>query len=235
MVGEETFFSRNGFLKMRRLFLLAFIIEMGIYFVVSSIPYSNPALVSSLKSAQDTVAGLSLVGMIFYIFPHNLLIATLEFIPVAGQALFVLSTIQTPLALSASAYSVGIPGILAFVSLLLVPDTLIEVSAYALATATSIYMFQILVKSRTEFGAKVWKFIYMYLLTVLVLFIAGTFESVAIKFSLTENYPNNAIYPLMLWIPAIPVIYLLIRLFRHINRDEYQKAPEPLPDIMDFR
>ncbi len=38
--------------------------------------------------------------------------------------------------------------------------------------------------------------------------------------------PDNILYPLLLWIPAVPVLYLLISLFRRINRDEYGKSED---------
>ncbi len=228
MAEEETFFSKNGFLKLGRLFLIVYIIELAVFFIISSIPYSNPGLAASLKTTQNSITGMGLLPMILYISSHNLFIATVEFIPFLGQAMFVFSIIETPLVLSASATSAGVPGILAFISILLIPDTLIEISSYAVATATSIYMIYIMIHSRGKLMGKMRKIFYLYLFTALELFIAGTFESVAITFAQTQASPNNVIYSLLLWIPAVPIIYLLIRLFRRINRDEYVKSTDDI-------
>ncbi len=231
---EETFFRRNGIIKLRSLFLVFFLSEMLVYFIVSAIPYSNPAMTTQLRSEQTATYSLGLVGMIFWIFPHNLLIATIEFIPIVGQFIFVYSIIATPLALAAMSSSVGVSGMLTFLSLLLIPDTLIEVPSYAVASATSIYLLYILIKSRSSLKAKSRKILYMYLFTVLELFIAGTFESVAIQIGLTLPASESAIYVLLLWIPAAVVIYLLVRLFRYINRDEYGKSREVSPDYFQI-
>ena len=231
---EETFLQKNGVIKLRSLFLLFFLLEMIAYFIVSAIPYSNPALVTQLQSQQNATYSLGLVGMIFWIFPHNMLIATIEFIPIVGQFFFVYSIIATPLALAATSTFMGVPGILTFISLLLIPDTIIEMPSYAVAAATSIYMFYILVKSRSSFRAKMRKILSMYLFVVLELFIAGTFESVAIQIGLTLPASESATYVLLLWIPAAVVIYILFRLFRRINRDEYGRTEEIATDYFQF-
>ena len=66
---------------------------------------------------------------------------------------------------------------------------------------------------------------------VLELAIAGTFESVEIVLSGPSN--NNIVYPLMMWIPAVPAILLLIMLFRRINHDEYKPKDKDI-DTFNF-
>lgn len=232
---EETFFRRNGILKLRSLFLVIFISEMLLYFIITSIPYSNAALVAQLKAEEDATYSLGLVGMIFSIFPHNLLIATLEFIPVVGQFFFISSMIETPLVLSATASTLGVPGIITFISLLFLPDTIVELPSYAVATATSIYLFYLLIKGRSVLREKARKILHMYLFTVLELFIAGTLESAAIEMGLTLPSPDKVIYPLLLWIPTIPILYLLIRLFRRINSDEYDRGRKGVPEGFELQ
>ena len=231
----ETFFRINGLIKLRALFLLLFISEILIYIIISTIPYSNPALVTQLRAQENATYSNGIFGILFSIFPHNLLIATIEFIPVIGQFFYVFSMVETPLALSALASSTGVPGVIEFIILLIVPDTLIELPSYAVAAATSIYLIYILVKSGGVLRSKIRKVIYMYLFVVLELFIAGTFESVAIDMALTLPKPESLTYTLLLWIPAIPVIYLLIRLFRRINQDEYGGKLEAVPETLGFQ
>lgn len=222
-------------MKLRSLFLMLFILEMVVYFVMSFVPYSNPGLVSQLQSEESSTYSLGVVGILFSIFPHNLLIATIEIIPFLGQFFFAFSIIETPLALTAVASSTGVPGILAFISLLLIPDTIIELPSYAVATATSIYLIYILIKSRGLIRAKIRKVFYMYLFTALELFVAGTFESIAIDMAQTLPSPESLTYTLLLWIPAVPVIYLLFRLFRRINRDEYTRKKKGIPESFEFQ
>ncbi|MEM0155320.1 MAG: stage II sporulation protein M [Thermoplasmataceae archaeon] len=220
-MDTETFLRKNGVIKLRSLFLLFFVFEMALSAIVSAIPYSNPSLVAQLQSEQNSAASLGLVGTIFYIFPHNLLIATLELIPLFGQFLFVFSMVETSLILSASAASANISGLFSFLILLLLPDSLIELPSYAISSANSVYLLYILIRHTTLLRSKIRKVMYMYLFTVLELFIAGTIESGILEMEKTLPSPTSFLYALLLWIVAIPVIYLLIRLFRHINRDEY--------------
>ena len=83
-MAVNTFFKRNGVLKLRSVFLVLFIFEMAVYFAISAIPYNNPALVSSLQAQQQAIYSQGIAGMIFTIFPHNLYIASIEFIPVTA-------------------------------------------------------------------------------------------------------------------------------------------------------
>ncbi len=231
----ETFLYINGIIKLRALFLLLFISEILIYIIISAIPYNNPALVSQLKAEENATYSNGIVGILFSIFPHNLFIATIEFIPAIGQLFYVLSMVETPLALSALANSTGVPGFIDFIILLIVPDTLIELPSYAIAAATGIYLIYILVKSGEVLRSKIRKVLYMYLFVALELFIAGTFESLAIEMGLTLPKGVSLTYTFLLWIPAIPSIYLLIRLFRRINRDEYGKNVEVIPETFELQ
>ncbi|MEM2056129.1 MAG: hypothetical protein QXS30_00665, partial [Thermoplasmatales archaeon] len=65
--------------------------------------------------------------------------------------------------------------------------------------------------------SKGFKVLYMYLFVIIELVIAAIFESVEIEIVLHSNSPII----LLTWIPAVPVIYLLILLFRKMNGDEY--------------
>jgi uncharacterized membrane protein SpoIIM required for sporulation len=228
---NDTFFRKNGVIKLRSIFIVFFIFEMVLSAIISAIPYSNPGLVAQLQSEQGTAASLGLVGTIFYIFPHNLLIATIEMIPLFGQFFFVLSMVETSLILSASAASANVSGLISFLILLILPDSLIELPSYAISSANSVYLLYILIRHTTLLRAKIRKVLYMYLFTVLELFIAGTFESVILEMEKTLPSPSSILYSLLLWIAAVPAIYVLIRLFRRINSDEYGPSAGDMPDL----
>ena len=215
------FFIRNGVLQLRRLFLVVFLLEIGIFVVISSLSIHNQELLSAFKNEQQSIVTLSLPNMILEIFPHNLLVATIEFIPIIGQFFFLLSSIETSIIISIEGTGLHTSGLVVFFSLAILPHTWLELPSYAVATSTSIYLIYLLAKRGEILHSNIMKVLYMYLFVVLELAIAGTFESTEIYLSRVYASPYNLLYPMMLWIAAAPVIYLLIRLYRRIDRDEY--------------
>ena len=227
----KDFFYKDGVLMLRRVFLVTFIVEIVLYISISSLNFHNSVLLGSLTTERQSIYSMGLVGMIFEIFPHNLMVATIEFIPVIGWIFFALSTVTTSLVIAAEGYALYHSGILIFLSLALLPDTWIELPSYAIAFSTSVYLFYSLIKGRKFLAERARKILYMYLFIVLELAIAGTFESVEIVLSGPSN--NNIVYPLMMWIPAVPAILLLIMLFRRINHDEYKPKDKDI-DTFNF-
>lgn len=224
------FFVRNGILQLRRLFLVIFLLEIGIFVVISSLSIHNQELLNVFKNEQQSIVTRSLPDMILEIFPHNLLVATIEFIPIIGQLFFLLSSVETSIIISIEGTGLHTSGLLVFFSLAILPHTWLELPAYAVATSTSIYLFYLLIKRGSVLHSNIMKVVYMYMFVVLELAIAGTFESSEIYMSRTYSSPYDVVYPLMLWIAAVPVIYLLIRLYRRIDRDEYVRKPRKEPD-----
>jgi len=223
---QDSFFFRNGILMARRLFLATFIVEMIIYLVISALPLSYPALLAVIQGQQKAIDSQPFMPVLFSIFPHNLLISTLEIIPFIGQFFFIFSTVETSIVIAIEGTSVHTSGIFVFITLALFPHTWLELPSYAIATSASIYLIYIIVRRRILLREKIRKVLYLYFFVILELFTAGVFESAEIVMEQSLTSPNNIIYPLLLWIPAIPVIYLLIRIFRRINRDEYVTNPE---------
>ncbi len=226
----DGFFIRNGVLQLRRLFLVVFLVEIGIFIAISSLSIHNQVLLSAFKNEQQSIVTLSLPDMILEIFPHNLLVATIEFIPVIGQLFFLLSSIETSIIISIEGTSLHTSGLVVFFSLAILPHTWLELPSYAVATSTSIYLIYLLAKRGQILHSNIMKVAYMYLFVVLELAIAGTFESTEIYMSRIYASPYNIEYPLMLWIAAVPVIYFLIRLYRRIDRDEYVKKIKNKPE-----
>ncbi|WMT44580.1 MAG: stage II sporulation protein M [Cuniculiplasma divulgatum] len=226
----DGFFIRNGVLQLRRLFLVVFLVEIGIFIAISSLSIHNQVLLSAFKNEQQSIVTLSLPDMILEIFPHNLLVATIEFIPVIGQLFFLLSSIETSIIISIEGTSLHTSGLVVFFSLAILPHTWLELPSYAVATSTSIYLIYLLAKRGQILHSNIMKVVYMYLFVVLELAIAGTFESTEIYMSRIYASPYNIEYPLMLWIAAVPVIYLLIRLYRRIDRDEYDRKIKNKPE-----
>ncbi|MGC8497157.1 MAG: stage II sporulation protein M [Thermoplasmata archaeon] len=218
---QEGFFYKNGNLLLRRLFIVTFIVEIGIFIAVSSLNVQNNGLLSVFKSEQQSITSMSLIAMIFQIFPHNLLVATIEFIPLIGQLLFVISSASTALILALEGSSMHVSGLVVFFSLAIVPHTWLELPSYAVATSTSIYLIYLIVERGRILSDNIKKVFYMYLFVVFELAIAAIFESIEIV--ILKAYPSiyGTIFSIALWIPAIPVIYLLIKLYRRIDENEY--------------
>jgi hypothetical protein len=214
-IRSDSFFFRNGALMLRRLFLVTFVIEITIFIVLSSLYYHSALLYSSLSSERSVVYSSSLFGMVLEIFPHNLLVATIEFVPVVGPLLFGLSTAITSLTVASEGFFLyHTSGFIVLLSLIIVPHTWLELPSYAVACSTSIYLIYLLYR-REMLRAKGMKVLFMYLFVVLELVVAAVFESSEILLS------YNVLYVLLMWIPAVPILVLLIMLYRHINSDEY--------------
>lgn len=220
---QKGFFFKNGTLLLRHLFIITFIIEICIFIAISSLNIQNEALLSIFKSEQQSIESLSLIAMIFEIFPHNLVVATIEFVPIIGQIFFVLSSAETALILALEGSSMHISGFFVFLSLAIVPDTWLELPSYAVATSTSEYLIYLLIKRGKILSNNIKKVFYMYLFVILELAIAAVFESIEIV--LLRSYPSitGTLFSIALWIPAIPVIYLLVRIYRKIDENEYYK------------
>ncbi|MEM0312205.1 MAG: stage II sporulation protein M [Thermoplasmatales archaeon] len=211
---KNTFFLHNGILMLRRLFLVTFVVEMVLFAVLSSINYHSAILYESISTERSQIISNNIISMVFSIFPHNLLIATIEFVPVVGPLLFSLSTVVTSLTVASEAFYYHTNGFLIFLSLAVLPHTWLELPSYAIAVSASIYLIYLLSK-RELLRSKGFKVLYMYLFVIIELVIAATFESVEIVLQ------TRGLVVLLTWIAAAPIIYLLILLFRKMNGDEY--------------
>jgi uncharacterized membrane protein SpoIIM required for sporulation len=216
--------------RLRRLFVLSFIIELVGFAVISSLPIKNPALYSSFKSQDHAIVSQSFFPMWLSIFPHNLLIASIEFIPIIGILMFGFSIVSTASVIAVEGTATKINGVAIFASLMLLPHSWLEMPAYAVAVSTSIYIFYYLIKRKLR--TNYMKIIYMYIFVVIELAFAGAIETSEI---LLEKSPHP-FYSFYIWIPAIPIIIFLIWLYRRMDSDEYKsgkKKPKE-PDLYDF-
>ncbi len=206
-----------------KLFIIFFVLEIAIYLGVSSIPYDNVALYNTFKLEQSSIVSQPFIPMWLSIFPHNLLIATIEFIvPVIGVLFFIYSITDTSLVLAAEGtVHYHISGIFLAISLFLLPDTWLEIPSYAIASAMNIYIIYYLVtlrKRNYSMKSLFTRLIEMYLFIVMELAIAGAVETWTITMEL-QNLPLGYILE-HVWPVSIPAFALLIWLFRYINKDD---------------
>ncbi len=216
--------------RLRRIFILSFIIELAGFAIISSLSIHNPALYSSFKSQDHKIVSQSFFPMWLSIFPHNLLIATIEFIPVIGILMFGFSIISTASVIAVEGTATHINGFAIFASLMMFPHSWLELPAYAVAVSTSVYILYYLLTKKLK--TNYMKIIYMYIFVVIELAFAGAIETSEI---ILERSPHP-LYSLYMWIPAVPIIIFLIWLYRRMDSDEYKsgkKKPEE-PDLYDF-
>lgn len=209
--------SKKTVSLLRNLFIINFLIEIGIFIGISSLNIQDPLLLSTFKSEQSSITSLSLTIMIFQIFSHNLFVASIEFVPVFGQFFFALSSFSTALILALEGSSMHISGFFVFLDLAIMAHTWLELPAYAVATSTSEYLIYLLIKRGKILSSNIKKVFYLYLFVVLELLIAGIFESLEIV--ILKTYPSiyGTLLSIALWIPAAPIIYLLIKLYGEIE------------------
>ena len=221
---EDSFFFKNGDLRLERLFYVMFGIEILIYLIVSSLPAVNPALLFELQQEQNCIDSQSFIPIFLSIFLNNLRIATLEFIPVLGTFFYIESIVVTSYIIALLGTQAHFSGIIVFLILSLFPHTWLEIPSYAVAASTSIYLLYYLVKRRSELRQKAKKIFYMYLFVVLELAIAGAVESAEIVFEENYSSPANIEYPFLMWLPSVPAILILIILYKRINHSDYSKT-----------
>ncbi|MCL5786439.1 MAG: stage II sporulation protein M [Candidatus Thermoplasmatota archaeon] len=222
--------NKQGF-PIGMLFWVLFILEILILAVITSMAIANQSIYNSLSHSQQNAASSSIAGDVVSIFTNNFKIATILTIPIIGPIFFIFSMIATALELSAEAAALNYPGWVVFVSLALLPHTWLELPAYAIAAANSIFLIYALAKRGPLLKARLIRFVKIYAFVGLELLVAAIFESVIIYM---ENNPalNNSflLYIIILWIPAAIALILLTMLFRSISRGEYRgNQVEPAP------
>lgn len=190
--------------------LIFFVIELAIFVGVSAIPINSPELVSSFQSEMHHIVSQPYFSKLLSIFSHNLLIALGEFVPIFGIGLFLYSIGGTAVLLSALANSEGVPGWYASLFLLTLPHSWLELPAYAIATASGLYLIIGLVKG---YRGVVRRFFAMMLFVAIELFFAASIEAAEIFVEYVE-----IAYAYLFWFPAIPMFYALYLLFNYIQQ-----------------
>lgn len=217
-------------------FLVSLLLEFIIYIIITSIPFKDPSLLSSFKSEQSSITSQTIPVMFKDIFLNNFKVASLEVIPIIGPFFFLASSSGTALVISLEGGSYNVSGIAVFISLLLFPHSWLELPSYAVAVSISIYLIYSLIKIREGkeiFKKRLIKSLLLYGFVAVELAVAAMFESVEIYFEKTQSSPNNLLYPLLMWIPAVPALIFLIFLFHRINGPVKFRKKNVIPKIED--
>ena len=201
----------------RKYFYIIITLEFSLYVIISSISIHSPSLYSEFAAQQKSIVSQPVYLMFLSIFPHNLYIATIEFIPVIGLVFLLLSTGVTAAVISVEGVHYGYSGFYIFASLMLFPHSWLELPSYAVAASSGTYLMYVLIKRGTGLVEGLKRVFYLYIFVVIELAAAGAFETTEIYMENTYASPYDVEYSLLLWILAIPVILLLIKLLRRIN------------------
>ncbi|MDV3277771.1 MAG: stage II sporulation protein M [Nitrososphaerales archaeon] len=188
------------------IFGLAFAIELAIYFGATVIPI-DPAQQQELANLPNSILGSApsqgSVSIFAALFSHNLEVALLEMIPAAGAAVFFISTFLTGQVIQAGAISSNLPGPLLGVFLFLVPDTLVEQFAYAVAVASGTML--IVAWRRRQLVRELRVFALEAGVVAFTLVLAAALETVVIVDSLVG---------FALWLPTALGIFALVMAVR---------------------
>jgi uncharacterized membrane protein SpoIIM required for sporulation len=217
-------FAKRGLM----LCVLLFLVEVALFFIVSSLPFfpgEKSFYTNQSNSISTEFQNASLPVEFWGIFTNNYMIALREFIPVLGPILFAASLYATARVLEIISLNDHVsPLIVVLVLLLFFPHSWIELPAYAVATAESLFLTYAVVKwlfdtkgGTIKWGAEFGQFlIYLAIVTVMLL-VAALFESVEIQIGLLFW---------VTWIPFAGIIVVVILLYHRLNRiRESMKAP----------
>ncbi|MCL4332488.1 MAG: stage II sporulation protein M [Candidatus Thermoplasmatota archaeon] len=221
----RNFLFRNGVLKVGGIAGILFIAEMAIFIYVSSLSISNPAILSQVRQEQSRAAAESLLASTFSIFSNNFRIASVEFIPILGQAFFFYTIYSTAVVFSVEGPSLNASGLAIFLSLLLFTYSWLELPSYAIASSTGVYIIYMLAAGKGVVKNRLKKVVSLYLFVGLELLVAAFFESLTIEFG--NSGSNGLLLIFLLWLPGVPVIIFLIKLFRRICYHDNGKTEPP--------
>jgi hypothetical protein len=155
------------------------------------------------------------------IFTNNFRVATVELIPVLGLFTFGLSLYETARIVEVIAIvkSVGVG--LALANLFFLPSTWLELPAYAIATAESIYLVYAMYLGFKSGWAKFVREIRFLLVNIIliagVLIVAATFEVTEIQ--IEQGPVQTQVYALLTWIPFVVVFAVVLTFWRRARRD----------------
>ena len=128
-----------GIPRVRKMFLITFIAELVAFAIISVLPIRDPALYASFRSQDSAITSQPYFSLWLSIFPHNLMIGSIEFIPVIGLIMFIISMGETAIVVSVEGTATHVGGFAIFASLMLLPHSWLELPSYAVAVSTGIY------------------------------------------------------------------------------------------------
>ena len=195
---------------------IVFLIQMLILVGLSSSGILNNVLLQVFNSSVSN--SNTATGQFLSIFPNNLKVATIEFIPILGQAVFLFSNMNDGLIISSIGVQRHVSGLLLFASVAIEPHTWIELYSYAIATSFSLYVIYLALRDRNFLRKLGPTTFYVYSFVALELAIAALFESVEISWQLNSS-PSPILFLSVIWVTGGFAMIFLGLLFRKILRN----------------
>jgi stage II sporulation SpoM-like protein len=171
----------------------AFVVEVGLFLTGLLAPASQLTRESVANQTGSQISSITQAPpaqAVFLIFGHNVLIALVETVPLLGALLFASSIYTTGLVAQAILASQGLPGGYG-VLLFLLPYSLVELSAYAVAVGSGIML--LVAWRRKSLSAEARVFVLEVCLVAGLLMVAAAMEEVTL------------LYPALgfaLWVPT---------------------------------
>ncbi len=194
--------------------VIILVVELALLLIATSVPLgsaSQQALQGEANNLSSTVSGLTGPGLFFYIFTHNAEIAYAEMVPVLGAIIWLGSIFVTGQLIQAAAVANGEPGILYGTATLILPFSIVELSAYVVAVTSGTMLLVSLAKHTLRQEARV--------LALEVGLVAALLSTAAAMETITIEDPYLG---LALWVPTGFAIILLVKVVRRVAR---QAAP----------
>jgi uncharacterized membrane protein SpoIIM required for sporulation len=208
--------------------LTLFLIEVGLFFAVSSSAYfpgEHAYYASQANQLSNQTTGSTGPQLLVLIFTNNFRIALIEMVPLVGVVFFAFSIYATARVTQAIAGIDNVPALLLVVLLLLIfPHSYIELPAYAVATAEGLYLTYAIMKSFGVGGRMRKELVQLGINVVLVtamLAVAAVFETVEIELG---------VYFWITWVPFIGLVAAVAWLNRRllkIKREEAARSAAP--------
>lgn len=146
--------------RVRRIFLITFIVELVAFAIISALPIRDPALYSSFMKEDSNITSQPYFSLWLSIFPHNLMIGSMEFIPIIGLLMFIISMGETAVVVAVEGTATHVGGFSIFASLMLLPHSWLELPSYAVAVSTGIYIIYVYSKYKDQGISKLfWTYI----------------------------------------------------------------------------
>jgi uncharacterized membrane protein SpoIIM required for sporulation len=204
------------------LIAILFVAEIAVIVVIANSPFF-PSELTTYKQQYNTTSAVlnqSAVGQVVGIFSNNFRVATVELIPVLGLFTFGLSLYETARIVEVIAIvkSVGVG--LALANLFFLPSTWLELPAYSIAAAESVYLVYAMYLGFKNGWAKFVREIRFLLVNVIliagVLIVAAIFEVTEIQFE--QGPVQTQAYALLTWIPFVVVFAGVLTFWRRARR-----------------
>ncbi|MDA4121679.1 MAG: stage II sporulation protein M [Thaumarchaeota archaeon] len=214
--------------------LTLFLIEVGVLFLVPSIPFfpgEKGYYISQANQLSNTTSHASGPQLFYDIFTNNYRISLIEMIPGLGVIFFAISMYVTARVSLAIAFNEPqpVPGAVLVILLFILPHSYLELPAYAVATAEGLYLLYAIIKvlSNSRGGdegrmtKEVWQLGINVLIVTVMLAVAALFE--------TTEIVLGAFNAFLTWIPFIGIAYLVYRLNKRLSeiRKEAQMQVQP--------